>query len=161
MAGVSQEMLSNRHVVIALLMAPIMAVLAWFGVGWLVTDSTLKPAPPVAGSAYPLVEQSGCRYGGGVCTLKNHELELALRATSTSQLMLTANVPLEQVWAALVSDGDGAPRAAHALSDDFTAWRLDDFEAVTPGDTLRLVVVLGESQFFGEVTLAFIAPRSP
>jgi len=154
-------MLSNRHVVVALLVAPILAVSAWFGVGWLVADSTLRPAPPVAGSVYPLVERSGCRYGGGVCTLANNEFELTLRTTSAARLVLYANVPLEQVWAGLVSDGDSAPRVAHALSDDLTAWRLDMLKEPKPGDSLRLVVVFRGSQFFGEATLTFMAPQRP
>jgi hypothetical protein len=60
------------------------------------------------------------------------------------------------VWAALVSDSEGAPSAGYALSTSNRAWRVDGLAAVDPGDAIRLVVGYKGSMFYGEVTLAFM-----
>ena len=93
-------MLTNRHIVVALLVAPVLAVLGWFAVGQLIGE---RAAPAQAGQSYPLLAQSNCRYASGSCELKNAELWLRLEAESgeSPRLMLTASHPLDGVKLAL------------------------------------------------------------
>lgn len=56
------SMMTNKHVLAALLVAPILAVLAWYGTGLLSDDEELQAVPAQAGASYPLIERPGCRY---------------------------------------------------------------------------------------------------
>ncbi|MGB1440048.1 MAG: hypothetical protein ACPG63_09740, partial [Luminiphilus sp.] len=65
--------MNNRHVVTALLVAPLLAVLAWFLVGGIAGQPEEQPAPAEAGNSYPMIERPGCRYPGGDCGLSNED----------------------------------------------------------------------------------------
>ena len=88
-------MLTNKHVIIAMIVAPILSVLAWIGVGQLAGE---KPHAARPGQSYPLVEKSNCRYESGACDLQNEDfkLRLTLQATGAgAEMVLTASHPLE------------------------------------------------------------------
>ena len=68
-------MLKNRHMTIAMLMAPVLAIIAYYGVNTLVGE---KPHAAEAGQSYVLVEKPNCRHHGGTCGLKNGDFELTL-----------------------------------------------------------------------------------
>lgn len=154
-------MLSNHHVTVALLVTPVLAVIAWFGMGWLFDERAAIAVAPVMGNAYPLVERSGCRYGGGVCKLTNNDLELTLRVSSGGQLVLEANVPLDAVFSSLGSQYSTPPQVGEALSSSHRTWRLNNIEPLHGDDTVRLVALHRGSQFFGEAVLRFMAPQRP
>ena len=59
---------TNKHVITAFIVAPILAVLSYYAVDLLLKE---QPHVAVAGSSYPLVAQSNCRYTSGRCDLKN------------------------------------------------------------------------------------------
>ena len=65
----------NKHLVVAMLVAPILAILAWYAIDVLVGE---KPRPAEEGQSYPLAEKPNCRYGSGACGLKNADFELQL-----------------------------------------------------------------------------------
>ncbi|MBX2859174.1 MAG: hypothetical protein KTR17_10965 [Cellvibrionaceae bacterium] len=67
--------LTNKHFVVALIVSPILAVVAWFAV-----DKIVTPAPVVAegGASYPLVAKSNCRYSSGKCALTNGDIKILL-----------------------------------------------------------------------------------
>ena len=82
------SMMTNKHVLAALLVAPILAVLAWYGTGLLSDDEELQAVPAQAGASYPLIERPGCRYPGGDCGLSNEDFKLAIALTPTGQLRM-------------------------------------------------------------------------
>ncbi|HAN68249.1 MAG TPA: hypothetical protein DCQ70_07120, partial [Halieaceae bacterium] len=88
-------MFSNRHVIIALLVAPLLSIGAWFAVGQLVGE---QPQQAEAGSDYPLLAKSNCRYDSGRCELANGDLELEIDVQALGsgwQLRLLASHALE------------------------------------------------------------------
>lgn len=56
------RLLTNKHVVIAMLVAPVLAVIAYFAV-----DASVSEPPKAAqpGQSYPLAVRSNCRYTSG------------------------------------------------------------------------------------------------
>ena len=68
-------MFTNKHIIVALLVTPVLAVLAWFAVGAFVGEKPQQAAP---GQSYPLVERSNCRYDSGQCDLHNEDLQLSI-----------------------------------------------------------------------------------
>ncbi len=70
------SILTNKHFLIAMLVAPILAVITWFAVG-----KVAGPTPIVAedGQSYPLIAKPNCRYESGQCTLINNEFRIDIR----------------------------------------------------------------------------------
>ena len=72
-----RSVFTDKHVVIALLVAPILAIASWYAVGWLAGDLAESEVAE-SGQAYPLLERSGCRYEGGECRVSNGDFILTL-----------------------------------------------------------------------------------
>ncbi|GAB3274315.1 hypothetical protein [Parahaliea aestuarii] len=151
-------MLTNKHVVIALLVAPLLSLLAWFGVGQLAGE---QPRAAVAGQVYPLLEKSNCRYASGTCELVNGNVSLQLqvvRADDAPLLVLTSSVSLQGVAVAVVPAGaaDGiAPSTMHSSNDDTTRWQLPLAAPLAEGDRLRLVAATAQNRFTAELSTRF------
>jgi len=67
--------LTNKHLIIAMIVAPILAVIAYYGVDRVVSET---PHKAVKGQSYPLAAKSNCRYKSGECTLKNGDISLTI-----------------------------------------------------------------------------------
>lgn len=150
---------SNKHVIIATLMAPVMALIAYFGIGALVGED---PHPAEAGQSYPLVEKPNCRYASGVCGLKNAEFELTLNyeVLSTGRLLLKlASVhALDGVMLAVV-DGDGEEQPAAAMRPvdiDGLHWSLEIPHPDAETQRLHLVAATAGVYYFGDVATMFM-----
>lgn len=61
-------MFKNKHFILALLIAPILSIIAYFG-----TDMALSEKPHAAkeGETYKLASKSNCRYTSGLCDMEN------------------------------------------------------------------------------------------
>jgi hypothetical protein len=150
-------MLRNRHIIIALLVTPVLAVLAWIGVGQLAGET---PAPAEAGRAYPLVEQPNCRYASGACDLRNADLELriVLDDGSESRVTVTSSHPLDRVQLALaIGDGNDLPGDLVRIVDG--RWEGQLRMRPGAGDRLRLVAHGAGALYYGEAATAFARPE--
>lgn len=106
--------------------------------------------------AYPLVEQSGCRYGGGACALENAEVSLAL-AYVEGGIDLRASVPMDGVLMAIGPAGDERPPVALSTSDESGRyWRLALQERPGRKHRIRLVAQARGITWFGETGTAFL-----
>ncbi len=149
-------MFGNRHLVVALLVAPLLALLAWFAVGNLVGE---RAAPAQAGQSYPLVARSNCRYESGQCDLENEDLKLSLRYDSAygGALELRASHTLDTVLLAVgVAGSDPGPRQMQPLGGDGREWRLQLLQRPDAGAQLRLVAAAGGARYFAETTTHFL-----
>ena len=155
-------MWTNKHVIIAILVAPILAVIAWFGVDFLVAEHA---QPAEQGAMYPLVARSNCRYDSGQCDLANNDLKMSIRPVdlqaSRTVLSLESEFVLEQVRLALVVGadevlGDAAPTQTPAGD---TVWVINIPVHADPQAALRVAVTVEQSVYFVEVPVVFM--RSP
>lgn len=150
----------NRHVVIAALIAPVLALIAYFSVDYLFGE---RPQAARAGASYPLVETPGCRYAGGNCRLKNEDFVLSIAVMQTANgagvLTLESNVALEGVRLA-VHRGEGvdeaAPREMLAVNAEGNRWTLDVPPLDPSRDRLRLAASARGSIYFGEASTSFL-----
>jgi len=153
-------MFTNKHVIIAMIVAPILSVLAWFAVGSL-TGEQAAPAQP--GQSYPLVEKSNCRYASGLCDLQNEDFELTLSyedGVSGPQLVLRSSHPLEGVVLGVgLPDAEEAPAVMRASDGQGLEWRLAIAAAPAPGERIRLVAMAGGSSYFADASTLFLQPR--
>ena len=151
-------MWKNKHVVVAMLVAPVLAVLAWFAVDYFVAE---RPSSAEPGAAYPLVAKSNCRYDSGRCDLENADFEISLlpqRITPAAvSIRLESRFPLQQATLGLVEQGVAAPPVRmQADGEEKTAW-LGDITAPAASDSiLRVGVVSEDATFFAEVPVVFL-----
>ena len=152
-------MWKNKHVVVALLVAPVLAILSWFAVDRLVAE---QPHEAKAGAAYPLVARSNCRYPSGRCDLHNKDFQLTLargyrggidtlelesrHALSAASLALGASVASLSV-----------PRVMQQVDGDGVLWTVPAGDSVGEDGVLRLAVVAGQSTYYAEFSAAFLS----
>lgn len=157
-------MWKNKHVVVALIVSPILAILAWFAVGQIVGEKA-KVAEP--GAAYPLVARSNCRWASGECELHNNDLEMIIvpveLGAQYTRLSLDSEFPLAQATFALLSNGSEVVASAERdTSPEAPAQMIVTIPAFAdPEAMLRIAVTVGESLYFAEVPVVFMRPEEP
>ena len=153
------NILKNRHVVIATLMAPVLALLAYFGVGHFVGET---PHAAEQGHSYRLVEKPNCRRESGYCGLKNGDFELTLSSQWLDDgrlvLMLKSEHALDGVKLALFEDGnvEKPPVDMRPGDDSGRFWSLELSHANPERDRLRLVASARGALYYGETGMKFL-----
>jgi hypothetical protein len=152
-------MFTNKHVIIAMIVAPILSILAWFAVG---NISGEKAQVAEAGKSYPLVEKSNCRYESGVCDLENGDFKLVLSfedGVAGQHLVLSASHPLEGVMISVaLPDSNAQPRAMRAADGRGHEWRTAVDGMPAPDQRIRLVASATGTSYFGDAATLFLQP---
>jgi len=149
---------SNKHMVVAMLVAPVLAVLAYFALDTLVGE---KPKPAEEGQSYPLVEKPNCRYASGQCGLKNGDFELQIvirpKGGDRASLIVDSAFPLEGVAVAVIEDvdEDRPPVAMRPQGTGGTSWSLDIPRPDPERHRLRLAASSGGALYYGDVATQF------
>lgn len=148
---------TNKHVVAALLIAPILAVLSYLAIDQLVGET---PQAAQEGQAYPLVAKPNCRYTSGRCEFKNGELDIAIAPLHNHDgsitLVLSSNHPLNSAQFALAASGENAaPTQLLPSNTEATEWRTTVTDK-NPEQQLQLVVAAADSLFYGEAPFVFV-----
>ena len=146
----------NKHVITAMIVAPILAVLTYFAVDFLVKEN---PHVAVAGNAYPLIAKSNCRFTSGQCSLENASFRTRLEiAADKKSITLTSSHALQSATVGFV-DTDGIetqPNQMLAINQGNTAWELL-LPANTTGDTIaRVALQANDAFYFAETSMQFI-----
>ncbi len=157
-------MWKNKHVVIALIVAPILAILAWYAVG-LIAGEQAQVAEP--GAAYPLLARSNCRWESGECNLANNDLEMTILplelGAQYTRLALDSEFPVAQATFALLTNGNEVVATAeHDTSPDAPLRMTVTIPAFAdPEAMLRVAVTVQDSLYFAEVPVVFMRPEAP
>jgi hypothetical protein len=145
---------TNKHVVVALIVAPVLSILAWYAVGEFAGE---KAEPATRGDSYPLVEKSNCRYESGSCDLENGDFKLTLQVTESAVLTMQSAHPLQGV---LVSVGDPVlqldPGPMHRVDPEGLSWRLPLEQVPGAGERIRLVAQTRGNTYFADASTLFI-----
>ena len=148
----------NKHVLIATMMAPVLALIAYFGINALVGET---PHAAEAGQSYQLVEKPNCRHSGGICGLKNSDFELTLSfewlGNGRMLLKLESVHVLDGVLAALVESeaSENPPVDMRPVGNDGLTWSLDIAHPDPESHRLRLVASANNALYFGDVAMKF------
>lgn len=155
--------LKNKHVILAMFVAPVLAIIAYFATDYVVSE---KPRQAEQGGIYKLAARPNCRYQSGVCTLYNGDVEVSIRiervSASIIKLILQANLPVQHALASFAADGaEAQPKTLYRSAADQGTWNAE-FEQVDPQQqTLRLAVQIAESFFYAETPTVFIDHDTP
>ena len=154
--------MQNKHMVTAAIVAPVLALIGYFGINALVGES---PHAAEEGQSYQLVEMPSCRYSSGHCGLKNGDFELDLTTESLDDdrllLLLKSEFPLEGVKVALVEDAadEQQPVDMRSMGEDGLVWSLEMARPDPERDRLHLVALANGSLYFGDAAMKFTLPR--
>ncbi|MGK0256438.1 MAG: hypothetical protein ACI81I_001055 [Arcobacteraceae bacterium] len=91
------ETFKNKHVLVAVIVAPILAILSWYATGFIVDE---KEHAMKNGSVYTLVVRPNCRWASRKCTLANSDLKIDITGKYTSytlELAIKSHVPLSEI----------------------------------------------------------------
>jgi len=156
---------TNRHVVVALLVAPILAIIAYFAVDYIVTET---PHAAQAGQSYSLVNKPNCRYPSGVCDIENGDMKIRAKPIEQTEdailLGLTSKVALDAILIDLgkADDLDNGfnPSPVSEETNDGLNWQVR-IAKPQPNEVIRVVIMLDEVQYFSELSTAFLLPKDP
>lgn len=151
------SILTNKHFVVALIVSPILAVVAWFAV-----DKIVRPEPIVAegGAAYPLVAKSNCRYASGECALTNGDIKIVLQKVQDPESGLTKldmQCNLGCNFARLELLDDQRQPLQSLVFDEGSQANLTPLTAeLSRATTLRFAAGLGGSTYYVETSTEFL-----
>ncbi|WP_439135159.1 hypothetical protein [Pseudomaricurvus sp.] len=150
----------NKHFVIAMLVAPVLALISYFAVDAIVSE---KPHAAQPGERYSLVEKPNCRYSSGQCGLKNGDFELTLttewRDADRVLLMMKSAFPLDGALVALVepetASGGEQPLEMTSEGGEGLRWSLELPRPDPEMDRLRVVVSANQALYYGDAAMKF------
>ena len=148
--------MANKHIALALLVAPLLSLIAWFAVGHINRE---QAAPAIAGQAYVLVAGSNCRWPSGQCDLENNDFRVTLSADGETSLLLTSHHALEGVMISSAANTDGntqQPISMEREDDTGQRWRWHRAPHSLAGGPIRLVAQASGTQFYGETGTVFL-----
>jgi hypothetical protein len=152
-------MFKNKHFLIALLIAPILSLIAYFG-----TDLALSEKPHAAkeGETYKLAAKSNCRYTSGLCDMENGEFKVQFRSEKlTSQeleLSLKAAYPLDGVKLSIVANPEKSvqPKDMQAMDESGKHWTISLPKPTSEESWLRVAIQSEGTLYYGETQTAFV-----
>lgn len=150
-------MFSNKHIIAALLITPVLAVLGYVAVDRLVAE---KPHAAVAGESYRLVAKSNCRYSSGRCDLANGDVKLTVTLTDAkgqTTIGVSSAVALDGIKVSLGNalNADSVPVELRAVAGDPHQWQAAFAIPFTGQEMLRIVAAAAGSYYYSETGTAF------
>jgi len=152
-------MFKNKHFLIALLIAPILSLIAYFG-----TDMALSEKPHAAkeGETYKLAAKSNCRYTSGLCDMTNGDFKVQFRSEKLTanglDLSLKAAFPLEGVKLSIVDSQDQSaqPLAMQPTDSSGQHWAISLAKPASAESWLRVAIQSEGTLYYGETQTAFV-----
>lgn len=151
-------MFKNKHVIIAMLVAPVLAIMAWFAIDYFIGE---RPHAAKEGAAYTLIAKSNCRYDSGQCDLENSDFKLSIRpvsvATDSIQLEMTSAFALQSAALAVV-DGSTSPPPSPMTSTtgEGLHWTIRIKRPQGETSTIRVAVTAQGATWYAEVPTVFL-----
>lgn len=148
----------NKHVIAAMIISPILAIMAYFAVDHYVAE---VPHSAKKGNSYKMLVKPNCRWQSGKCDLVNNDVKFSIKGSvqnfGINNIYLVSSVGLTNVQLALTSKKDGisSPESMIATNDEKTNWKSKQFDILST-DYLQFAVKIGESYFYAQVPAIFI-----
>jgi len=149
-------LLKNKHLILAMFIAPVLAILAYFATDYVVSE---KPQVAIQGEVYKLAANSNCRYQSGVCTLKNGDVEVSVRATRIDnnqlELIVSSNFVIQSALVSFLNDSkDTSDKPKVMQAENKNSWKTNlNFEKEQ--NTLRLALNIDDSLYYAETSAVF------
>lgn len=151
-------MFTNKHVVVAMLVAPVLAIVAWYAVDYFLAE---RPHAAQPGASYRLVAKSNCRYASSQCDLENGNFKLTLRSTGvtadTVSIDLRSRFPLQQASIGFIDESPNALPTKMVSTDSRAAhWSAALAMPSSDTSTIGIAVKAQDATYFAEVPAIFL-----
>lgn len=152
-------MFKNKHFIVALLVAPILSIIAYFGADMAVSE---KPHAAKEGQSYKLIAKSNCRYTSGLCGMENGEFKVQFRSEkltqSELQLSMKSDFPIEGIKLSLVDnqEQDGQPLDMSPADQAGQNWYITLPKPASAESWLRVAIQADGTLYYGETQTAFV-----
>jgi hypothetical protein len=152
-------MFKNKHVITALIVTPILAIVGYFATDYYVSEQPQKALP---GGQYELVQLPNCRYESGQCGLKNGNFKIIVTGNENDQGLLVLKIesefPIDNARISIVEslDEEDSPVDMFMISDDSTVWQIALETEEAEKKHLRLVVAANDAFYYAETGLVFL-----
>jgi len=151
-------MFKNKHVVIAMLVAPVLSIMAWLAVDYFLSE---RPHAAKEGAAYLLIAKSNCRYDSGECDLENSDFKINVRPMSVTsgsvQLEMTSAFPLQSASLGLVNNETPAPPAEmRATTAEGLHWTTRIDRPAGESSRIRIAVTADGTTWYAEIPVIFL-----
>lgn len=152
-------MFKNKHVVSALIVTPILAIIGYFATDYFVSERPKKAQP---GGQYQLAQLPNCRYASGKCELKNGNFKIKVTGTASESgdlfLQVESEFSLDEAYVSVVKDpsDEAAPIAMQSYSEDKKTWQVNVQATMPTEQYLRVVVATDGAVYYAETTMAFL-----
>ena len=148
----------NKHVITAMIVAPILAIASYYLVDMMVKE---KPRKAVAGQSYKLIAKSNCRFSSGACDLENGNFKSTITVVTSDgkqTLFLRSNHTLQQAVVGFVTnDGQESGPFELVASDTSNKQWFTEFSVPADADTvLRVALSASDAHYFSETNMGFI-----
>lgn len=151
-------MFTNKHVVVAMLVAPVLAIIGWYAV-----DYFLAEPPHVAqpGASYRLVAKPNCRYESSQCDLENGNFKLTLRSTGVTADTVTVDLqsrfPLQQASIGFIDESpDVLPTGMVSTDPGATFWSAALALPSSDASTIGIAVKAQGATYYAEIPAIFL-----
>lgn len=147
----------NKHVIIAMIVAPILAIGTYYLVDLAVKE---PPQKAQAGAAYKLIAKSNCRFSSGACDLENGEFKSTVTIENKNgekTLLLTSVNALQKATVGFVM-GTGIEKGPIALmaSDETGKHWACAISVLTDETTImRVALSANDAHYYSETTMGF------
>lgn len=148
-------MFKNKHVIVAMIVAPILAVLAWFATGMLVDE---KPHTMQKDNLYTLNVKSNCRWASGNCTLENEDVKIDITGKYTSytlELAMKSSVGLSDVKIAY--DKNDKPQSL-IFNKEKNLWG-GILDIKHKSQFINAVFIVNSTVFYAQFPTTFLEPK--
>ena len=150
----SNKTIMNRHVKIALVMAPILALVSYGITGY------FQPKPVQKAGDYELKLSGECKPSDNACVMKSGKFEVVLISSvkqGKRQLALVSNQPISYLSMALARDNDDFSQFKRMTSDNHTYRQiaLKDEQKIDEFGQFRLAAHSKKSNYFIENNITF------
>ena len=154
----NMQILKNKHLILAMFVAPTLAVIAYFSVDYVVSE---KPQAALHGNSYKLAAKSNCRYQSGTCTLKNGDIEVHIRARRVGEraveLIMHSEIPIQNALISYVTDKViSTPESMNTTTAEMDEWNVTLYLDDPEKSMLRLALNISDSMYYAETTAIFI-----
>ncbi len=151
-------MFKSKHFISALIITPILSVIAYFAVDYSVSE---RPQPALPGGQYELVQLPNCRYASGQCGLKNGNFKLLVTGIAQGgdvSVRIESEFSLDEAHASIVTDPSETPgpKLMRSASTDGKVWEVN-LPAIAPEKHyLRLAVMVDKAVYYAETKMPFL-----
>lgn len=156
------QFLKNKHLILAMFVTPVLAVIAYFAVDHVVSE---QPHAAIDGASYKLAARSNCRYKSGLCTLENGDIEVKIRAETVGgdqlKISLSSVFPVQSVLLSLVDEvGDenesSEPTPMKTSAGQPDIWSANINKIPSDKSILRLALSISDTLYYAETTMVFM-----